>query len=150
MSNAPSLSFGIDDGSISIGDFVLSRGTRLSDAAESLQRFSSGQKDHRNGYEWLYYKGLLLGGYPCALALCFFKLELTAVHWGIELPNAELQDGWPTREAIDEEIRVMREILSQTFDRIFAKGEETFPWGSVWSLFDAKGFQPSAGLRYSA
>ena len=106
-------------------------------------------KDGGNGYEWLNLQGLSFGGVPCGLAMCFHHGRLREASWSASLPGAELEGGWPTRKSIDEEIDFVRKTLKQQVRRDFQTGIEGFPWGTMWSHFNAKGFLASNGLRYS-
>ena len=119
-------------------------------AASALSNFYRMAIDHKNGYEWLAFQGVNFGGYPCGFSLGFHLGRLEEIHWNVALPNAEMESGEPTREAIDAEIVFVRKILSDTFARGFSSGQEHFDWGCVWCVFDAKGFQASSGLRYAA
>jgi len=115
-----------------------------------LATFFRSQTDHGNGYEWLAFHHLTFNAKPCGISLCFHLGKLQEAHFGVALPNAPLEGGWPTREAIDAEISFMRQALAQSFSRSFSTGQEQFSWGVVWSAFDAKGFQASSGIRYAA
>ena len=52
--------------------------------------------------------------------------------------------GWPTRNEIDAEVAFVRRTLAD--DMGIRIGP--FPWGEVWSSFDAKSFMAASGLRY--
>lgn len=149
---APSLSFRPADGSMIIKGhpLIIGPGLPLETVQAGLVPFYRSHVDHGNGYQWLTFAGVEFGGHPCGFSLCFHLGRLTRVHWGVALPDEKVEGGWPTREAIDEEISFVRGILAQAFGRSFATGLERFPWGTAWSVFDAKGFQASAGLCYDA
>jgi hypothetical protein len=104
--------------------------------------------DHKNGYEWLSFHGVTFGGLPCGFSLCFLHDALTEVHIGVSLPNAELEGGWPTRRAIEEEVVFIRAELGKQLSRSFQTSQERFAWGVVWAMVDSKAFVASAGLRY--
>jgi hypothetical protein len=70
------------------------------------------------------------------------------MHFAVSLPNAMLENGWPTRATIDQEISFVRKELGKQLGRTFESGQERFPWGVIWSQFDPKGVLASAGLRY--
>ncbi|WP_129646275.1 hypothetical protein [Peristeroidobacter agariperforans] len=144
------LTISSSDGSIRIAGcpLVLAKGLRKDVAVAHLSQFHRSNTDHGYGYEWLYFQGTSFGMQPCALGLCFHLDHLTAMQFGVSLPNAVLEDGWPTRETIDQEISFIRKQLAKQLGRTFESGQERFSWGVVWSLFDAKGVQASAGLRY--
>jgi hypothetical protein len=148
----PSLLFNSNDGSIHISSVTcpISRDMPRDLAASELADFFRSKIDHRNGYEWLAFHQLTFNSEPCGLALGFHLGKLQQVHFGVSLPDAPLKDGWPTREAIDAEISFIRQALSRSFSRSFSSGKEQFPWGIVWSDFDAKGFQATSGIRYAA
>ncbi|MHB8971375.1 MAG: hypothetical protein ACYC3X_23810 [Pirellulaceae bacterium] len=145
-----SLTFSPADGSIKIAGCAVEITSSLS-KAQARAAFASlklTSMDHGNGYEWLTLHGMSLGGRPCSIALGFCGETLERVHWGVELPNAKLEKGWPTRETSEEEIAFVRNYLGEVFQRSFRTGQETFPWGVVWSTFDPKGYAASSGLRY--
>jgi hypothetical protein len=148
---APAFSIGPDDGSVRIGgcSLVLAKGLAREVAAEQLSRFYRSKIDHRNGYEWLFFQGASFGAQPCGFALCFHLGHLTEIHFGVSLPDAKLEGGWPTREAIDREIAFVRRELASQCARTFQSGLEHFSWGIVWSQYDEKGGQATAGLRYA-
>jgi len=148
----PSLSFNSNDGSIHIASVAepIAQGMQKERAASALATFFRSQTDHGNGYEWLAFHHLTFNAKPCGISLCFHLGKLQEAHFGVALPNAPLEGGWPTREAIDAEISFMRQALAQSFSRSFSTGQEQFSWGVVWSAFDAKGFQASSGIRYAA
>ncbi len=64
--------------------------------------------------------------------------------WSVQLPNAPMDGGWPTREAIDAEVSFVRDVLANEM----SLRTGVTPWGAVWSCFDPKGFLASNGLRY--
>jgi hypothetical protein len=101
-------------------------------------------RDMGNGYVWLNL-GDLFSGQPAALALCFKGDRLTEASWSVQLPGAPVEDGWPTREAIDAEVAFVRSALAKEM----GLASERQSWGSVWSAFDPKGFMASHGLRYA-
>jgi hypothetical protein len=106
--------------------------------------------DHHNGYVWDMFRGLKFIGYPCGIAVCFHFDRLTEIHFGVSLPGAGLENGWPTREAIDQEVEFVRSTLSDVFSVSFESGSQRFKWGEVWSMFDQRGFMASSGIRYAA
>jgi hypothetical protein len=148
----PSLSFNSNDGSIHIASVAqpITQGMQKEVATSLLEAFFRSHTDHGNGYEWLVLQGLTFSTQPCGLSLCFHLGKLQSAHFGVALPNAPRESGWPTREAIDAEISFVRQALAQSFSRSFSTGQEQFSWGAVWSVFDAKGFQASSGIRYAA
>ena len=148
----PSLSFNSNDGSIHIASVEqpITHGMQKEVAASALATLFRSHTDHGNGYEWLAFHGLTFNAKPCGLSLCFHLGKLQSAHFGIALQNASLESGWPTREAINAEISFIRQTLAQSFSRSFSTGREQFSWGTVWSVFDPKGFQASSGIRYAA
>lgn len=107
----------------------------------------SSTRDFGNGYQWLYLKGLSFGAQPCGLGLCFSNGNLCEISWSVQLPNAPMEGGWPTRAAIDQEIEFVRRELEQQLGCRLELA--CFQWGQVWSGFDENGFLASNGIRYS-
>ena len=148
----PMFSFSPVDGSVQIEGCptIINKGLSKDLAASSFSKFYRTSIDHRNGYEWLAFQGVSFGGHPCSFSLGFYMGQLEQIHFGVALPDANIERGWPTRETIDAEITFVRKILANTFARSFSSGQELFGWGGVWSVFDAKGIQASSGVRYAA
>jgi hypothetical protein len=122
-------------------------GQDKSDVEQRVAPLLSGTQDHGNGYQWLYLKGLSFGSQPCGLGLCFFRGKLHEISWSVNLPDAHMEGGWPTRVAIDQEIEFVRRELER---QLGCRPERAcFPWGQVWSAFDEKGYLASNGVRYS-
>jgi hypothetical protein len=145
------LSIDRDTGVVLIGaDLRLRAGDARPEARERLAALVRGKRDFGNGYAWVDLRGLAFGGYACAAGLCFFEDRLREVSWGVSLPGARLEQGWPTRDAIDEEIEFVLGVLRHQLSRGFEEGREVFPWGTVWSQFDPKGFTAGNGLRYAS
>lgn len=146
----PALTICPKNGSIRISGnpAVLAGGMAQDQAVAALATLFCSSVDHKNGYEWFTYGGVSFGGEPCGFGLCFHEGRLTQLSFGVSLPGTKLEGGWPTQEAIDEEIAFVRRELARQLDRPFRSGEERFPWGVAWSQFDPKGFQASAGVRY--
>jgi hypothetical protein len=140
-------SFSIDreTGSIRIGDTVVFKPGEQKVKVESQVRdLVDGFQDHGNGFEWLTLHRLTFGGRPAHLSLCFHDNLLEQASWSVHLPDAETDGGWPTREAIDAEVAFVLRTLTDEMG-IHAG---LFPWGEIWSSFDAKGFIAANGLRY--
>lgn len=134
------------NGNIVIGDdIVLMPMQSQGEVAEQVAAMVSGARDHGNGYEWLYLTGLTFGGQAASLSLGFHNHHLDQAAWTVRLPNAPTEEGWPTRQAIDEEIKFVRGAL-----KTMGLDTRSFSWGEIWSQFDAKAFIASNGLRYSA
>jgi hypothetical protein len=146
----PALVIDPTNGSVCIDGctLVIAAGLTKAMAAAGLSQFYHSNTDHKNGYEWLMFRGVRLGGRPAGFSLCFYLGKLTEIGLGASLPNAKSEGSWPTREAIDEEVAFMREELRHQLDRPFRSGQERFPWGVVWAEFDPTGFIASTGLRY--
>lgn len=119
------------------------------DAASALADYFRNSINHNNDYEWLSFHGLSIESASCGLAMCFYQGKLQSIHFGLAISSSDTTDGWPTREMIDAEVSFMRGILSRSFSRSFSMGQESFPWGTIWSGFDPKGFQASSGIRYA-
>lgn len=97
--------------------------------------------DHGNGYEWLSFHGDTFGGHPCGFALLFRQGSMTEIHFNVMLPDAEMENGWPTKGAIDDEVAFARKELSTQLGAEIGDRGVTFSWGAAWSTFDPKGFQ---------
>jgi hypothetical protein len=139
-------------GAVSIGEISLTlcEGLAYEAAKSELSSFRRGEQDHRNGYRWLHLHGLSFGGKPAGLGLCFFHNHLCELNWGVSLREDTSDTSWPTQEEYDREIAFHREMLRPMLSRPFSAGNERFPWGIVWAVFDAKGGDASAGLRYGS
>ncbi|MGY4398325.1 hypothetical protein ACVWZA_003531 [Sphingomonas sp. UYAg733] len=134
-----------DTGNIRIGDLALLEPNQTRGSIEpQVADFLESSRDHGNGFEWLYLRGLTFGGQPAGLSICFHDGRFEQASWNVQLPDAPTEGGWPTREAIDCELLFVRETMARDMD---IHGSE-MPWGEVWSSFDAKGFMAANGLRY--
>lgn len=148
----PSITLHAENGAVSIEgcELRLTPGLSREAVLAALSDFYRRSIDHHNGYEWLFFNGLMFAGQACGLSICFHHGHLREIHWGVVLPGAKMESGWPTREAIEQEVAFVRAALSKIFSRSFSSGHEQFTWGQVWSVFDPKGFLASSGLRYAA
>lgn len=134
-----------ETGSIRVGDIaVLEPNQTKVSVGPLLADLLEGSRDHGNGFEWLYLRDLTFGGQPAKLSICFHDGHLEQASWSVQLHDAPMEGGWPTREAIDSELSFVREVLVR--DMEIHPGRT--PWGEVWSSFDAKGFMAANGLRY--
>jgi hypothetical protein len=146
---ATSISIDPTTGSICIGGDVRLMSNDPKAAVEpQLADWLNGSRNHGNGYEWLYLSGLNFGGHPASLSLCFHEDRLVQAAWGVQLPDAPNEGGWPTREAIDDELRFVQAILTKDMGFTAGLGRGQYPWGEIWSDFDDKGFLASNGVRY--
>ncbi|WMJ71547.1 hypothetical protein [Stenotrophomonas sp. 24(2023)] len=138
------------DGSIAVGPLPLRIGAALTpaQAGEAFAGLLRAPRDLGNGYHWLHLQGLSLQGVPAGAGLCFHGRSLRMVTFGVHLPGAPLQDGWPTQAAIDAEVAFMRRVLGTALGRPLSGGHARFDWGQAWARFDPKGFMASSGLRY--
>lgn len=139
--------FSIDPatGAVRIGDAGLLTPNQSKVAVEpGITRFLTRSRDLGNGYEWLTLGGLSFGGQPATLSLCFHNDRFEQASWSVQLPDAPMAGGWPTREAIDAELSFVRKVLTKDMGLHVGKTA----WGEVWSHFDAKGFLAGNGLRY--
>jgi len=128
---------------------VLRAGVARPDVFAALSALPWSRADHRNGYEWLIFEGLSFGGGPAVLSMCFHQGLLREIRWDVDLrPASADPSSWPSREECDQEIVFVRGILCDLLSRPFTSGQERFPWGEVWSLFDERGGFACAGLRY--
>ncbi|WP_294297758.1 hypothetical protein [uncultured Sphingomonas sp.] len=129
-------------GSLGVGNVRLRPLQLRSEVEPQVAQWIESSRDHGNGFRWLYLARLTFGGQPAFVGLCFRVERLEQASWTVQLPDAPVEGGWPTREAIDSEVAFVREALAR--DGLNAN----FNWGEVWSSFDAKGFIASNGLRY--
>ena len=134
-------------GILGLGDARLRPLQSKSEVEPQIAQLLQGSRDHGNGYEWLYLSGLTFGRRPASAGLCFHAGRLEQASWNVQLVDAPMESGWPTREAIDEEIAFVRGILARGGLNI-GDNPKKFHWGEAWSSFDAKGFLASNGLRY--
>ncbi len=134
-----------DTGEIRIGDHGILQPNQARGSIEPLiADLLVCSRDHGNGFEWLYLRGLTFGGQPVGLSICFHDGCFEQASWSVNLPDAATEGGWPTREAIDCELSFVRETLVREMNIRVGK----MPWGEVWSSFDAKGFMAANGLCY--
>ncbi|TDU30755.1 hypothetical protein DFR24_0109 [Panacagrimonas perspica] len=148
----PAFTLTLDDGAVQIEGCAvrIEPGLTKAAAANAFARFYKSAVDHKNGYEWIYLDGLSFGGVPGAMALCFHEGLIREINWSADAPGGQLEDGWPTQEAIDREIAFVRRVLAKLMGEKTFSGHRKFAWGELWSTFDAKGFTASSGLRYKA
>jgi len=116
----------------------------------ALRPLIKGELDHRNGYVWLTIGGLAFGGLPCTLGLCFNGGAVSEAGWNLEMPDAVLEHGWPTRETSDREVAFCRQVLAGQIGREVPEEGLAFAWGRLWCAYDDKGGTASTGLRYGA
>jgi hypothetical protein len=147
---APNIEIDVSNGSVKILEpgLVIRRGMSQLSAQSMLVEFLNGEIDHGNGYTWTYLHGLTFGTMPCGISLGFHEGALTQLFLSVALPGAKLEDGWPTLEAIHDEIAFVRKIFRSQLNRRFRDKPEDFKWGSVWSSYDPKGFMAISGIRY--
>lgn len=126
---------------------VLGARSKKAEVLSALQPFYK-SRSVMGGFEWLTFSGLTLNELPSTLSVCFADGEVAECHLSVNLPGAQMADGWPTRQAIDEEVQFVRNALGRQLGRTFDTGIEGFPWGSTWAHFDAKGGLATCGLRY--
>ncbi len=143
------LSFEPDTGAICIGDTTCLKAFQEKSVVQALvSPWVRGSRDLQNGYKWLQLGGLTFGNHPAGLSLCFHHGKLIGADWGVSLPGASMEGGWPTQQAIDQEIAFVRQILATLFQREMTTHALEFSWGTVWSEFDPKGFLAAHGMRY--
>lgn len=144
-----SISIDPQTGAICLADQIrLEAGQPKSVVEPLVGEWLDGSRDFGNGYEWLDLRRLSFGGQPAGLGLCFHAGLLDHVSWSVNLPDAPTEAGWPTRKAIEDELSFVRGELVRQLRLTPGQCGMTFDWGEVWSLFDAKGFLASNGLRY--
>lgn len=136
-------------GDVCLGPQIrLKAGQAKSIAEPTIAGWLAGSVDYGNGYEWLTLRGLSFGGEKAALSLCFHEGLLKQIAWSVSLPNESLEGGWPTKEAIDNQLSFVRKELGRQLHLRTGQVEAKYDWGTVWSVFDAKGFLASNGVRY--
>jgi hypothetical protein len=147
-----SLTINPGDGSLAINELArpVHAGMNREDADSLLGALATGRiTDHGNGFVWVNYGPVFFEGENCFFSLCFKNAKLVSVSWGVQLPNAPTEAGWPTELAIDTEVAFVQRALEKQLGRkLNSRGEADFGWGSVWSSFDPKGFIAAHGLRY--
>lgn len=105
-----------ETGNIRVGDLVLLKPNQeREEVATLVASFLGSVRDLGNGYEWLDLKGLTFGGQPASLSICFHGGRLEQASWSVQLPDAPMEGGWPTQEAIDGEISFVRDTLAKTW-----------------------------------
>jgi hypothetical protein len=142
---SPALFIDRATGCVRIGSSVVLQAHQTkADVETQARNLVAGSQDHGNGYEWIRLRGLTFGGQPATLMLYFHNDMLKQIAWSVQLHGAPMEGGWPTQEAIDNELTFVRETL----DRDMSIREGSTPWGEIWSHFDAKGFMAANGLSY--
>jgi len=134
-------------GTFGIGNVTLEPQQIKSEVEKILSQLLKSQRDHSNGYEWLYLEGLTFGGEPTSAGLCFQDGKLEHVSWSVMLPDAPMEGDWPTREAIDAEVAFVRGVLARKGITVGERPQK-YLWGEIWSTFDSKGFVAANGLRF--
>ena len=147
----PTLSINPDDGVIRILGFdqAIAPGMSKEAASAGFATLYRADTDHRNGYEWLSFQRVSFASHACGFSLCFHDGRLEQVHLGIASPGTGLQESWPSRDASEREVALIRSELRRQLHRDFTSGHERFAWGTAWSVFDEKGYQASAGVHYA-
>ena len=140
-----------DDGSIRIQGVSSPIGPGYSKSAAEAEReaFYNGGADHGNGVEWIYLDSLSFGGQPSALSLCFRQGRLVRVEWSVNLPDAELEEGWPTRGAMEKEIAFTRSAIAAQWNAAAFSGHERLPWGEICSKVDDQDPTAVSMIRYA-
>jgi hypothetical protein len=145
----PSVHIDVTNGSVNLGSqHTIRRGSSQADLETMLGEFKAGDLDYGNGRSWLYLHDLTFGEMPCQLALLFREKRLAEIHFAVALPDAPIESGWPTLEAINNEIAFVRKALHVQLKRRFRNKAERFGWGVAWSSYDERGFRATAGIRY--
>ncbi|WP_185752733.1 hypothetical protein [Pseudomonas fluorescens] len=149
----PSLTINPNDGSIHFAiagcNFVIERAFTSDTTAAPLAQLYQSELDHKNGYVWRTYQGISVEGVSGGFALCFHFGRLTEVHIGVSVPSIGTENGWPTRESIEQEVSHLKNSFRRQLSRSFQTDLEKFSWGNVWAKFDAKGFSASTGISYA-
>jgi hypothetical protein len=124
-------------------------GALRDNVATELAFFLYSNRDHGNGYEWLYFRGLAFGGKPATVSVCFLKGEARKIHWDVWTRSSPGDASWPSRRETDGEIAFVRDALSKMLSRPFSAGTEVFSWGEAWCVYDERDDCASSGLRYA-
>jgi hypothetical protein len=148
--NTTELVISPDDGAIHLSGYSLALrcGLKKEAVRNALAALFRHEQAMGNGFEWLTFHNVTFGKQPCGFAACFKQGALTEVHFSVSLPTAKLEGGWPTREAIEEELAFVRSQLNAQLGTEPNDTSTAFPWGTVWSMFDPKGFQANSGVRF--
>ena len=151
LMNTTELIISPDDGVIHLSgySFALRGGLNKEAVRKALSPLFRQEQSMGNGYEWLSFHNATFGKQPCWFAACFHQGALTEVNFNVSLPDAKLEDGWPTREAIEEELAFVRSQFKAQLGTAPDAASTTFHWGTAWSMFDPKGFQANSGVRYA-
>ncbi len=116
--------------------------------AAALAPFLRTTQDHRNGHEWLRFRGLAFGGRPAALSVCFHHGKARELAWSVDLRDDPGEASWPSPGEIEAEVAFVLAVLRERLARPFRNGEERFAWGVAWSMYDRRGDTAGSGLRY--
>lgn len=100
-------------GSIGLGDGVrLNSNDDKAGIESQIADWLHGWRNLDNGYERLDLHEVRFGGLPASLSLCFNDSRLMQAAWNVQLPNAPIEGGWPTRHAIEDELKFVRATLT--------------------------------------
>ena len=136
-------------GAILIGDTVrLTPYQSISSIQPLVVPWLTQAEDHSNGHETLSLRDLEFGGHPAGLGLSFHKGHLAGAQWSVMLPDALMESGWPTREAIDAEVAFMRIALAKAMGKSQPQQRIIRRWGELSSVFDERAFIALSRLRY--
>jgi hypothetical protein len=104
-------------GAVSVGGSVPTLQDRVPKEVvlAALSEFLHSNRDHGNGYEWLYFRGLAFGGKPAALSACFHQGFLREIQWNVILRNETSAHAWPTQAECDQELEFVRGVLCDVF-----------------------------------
>lgn len=130
-------------------DVAIGKGMSKIDASNALKPLFDRNRDHGNGYSWLCFSKVKFGLMPTSFNLCFLTDVLERITFSVALPNERLEQNWPTRESSEREVKFVRLQLNAQIQYDLTTNQTEYPWGSVYSYFDEKGFMAASGLHYS-
>ncbi|WP_374673093.1 hypothetical protein [Ideonella sp.] len=136
------------DGAVHVGTVAIDGRTLLHTGRQALGERVAAQRQGGTGYLWLSLAHVTFGGRPAGAGLCFRQDGLVMVTLGLSLPDDELSDSWPTEASSLRQMAFMSRELERQLNVTLTDGSASFPWGTVWSRFDPKGFMATAGVSY--
>ena len=101
-------------------------------------------RDMRNGYVWYRLPSAEIVGHQIAMSLCFYRGALES----ISIADEDLRYGASWDDWSEEKERARADATKRWFA---ALGYEvgSYPWGEVWTGFDAKSASGGGGVRFA-
>lgn len=150
-----SLAISPENGEIRIDEIPLTirPGLEKSEVIKKLHHCYVDSVNDEKGGEWITYSGFNFSGKSLSIILRFDQESLEPwVGFNLTPPDQSIEDEWPSREDIVNEVLFIRktlgEKLNRPFDSSIHEGVENFKWGKVWSRFDEKSFMADSGIIY--